>query len=139
MKVDRAERLKHLELANAKLKRLLVHLSLDKVVSKEIVKETLSSERQRCAVIQAGKAYGLSERRACPMVQQERSTQHHQPTQRDEEDELTRTIVILASHHRPYSYRRITALSKTRLERRQGHGGVALASSGLKIPLRQKR
>jgi hypothetical protein len=53
---------------------------------------------------------GLSERRACRLVNQPRGTQRYQLIQREDEDALTEAIVELASQYGRYGYRRITAL-----------------------------
>jgi putative transposase len=45
---------------------------------------------------------GASERHACQLVHQPRGTQRYQPTQRDEEDALTRAIIALASQYGRY-------------------------------------
>jgi len=55
---------------------------------------------------------GLSERRACRLVNQPRGTQRNQPTQREDEDALTQAIISLASQYGRYGFRRITALLK---------------------------
>jgi len=44
----------------------------------------------------------LSERHACQLVGQPRGTQRYQPTQRDDEDQLTKAIVALASEYGRY-------------------------------------
>ena len=54
----------------------------------------------------------MSERHACQLVNQPRGTQRYQPTQREDEDALTRAIVKFASQYGRYGYRRITALLK---------------------------
>ena len=73
----------------------------------------------------------MSERRACRLVNQPRGTQRYQPTQREDEDALTRAIVALASQYGRYGYRRITALLQAgRLASGQGPGGAHLASRG---------
>jgi putative transposase len=54
--------------------------------------------------------HGVSERRACHLVNQPRGTQRYRPTQRDDEDALTQAIIGLASQYGRYGYRRITAL-----------------------------
>jgi putative transposase len=82
----------------------------------------------------------MSERRACRVVNQPRGTQRYQPTQRDDEDALTRAIITLASQYGRYGYRRITALlqeagwpvGRDRVER-------IWRREGLKVPKRQKR
>jgi putative transposase len=53
---------------------------------------------------------GLSERWACRLVNQPRGTQRYQPTQREDEDILTKAIVALASQYGRYGFRRVTAL-----------------------------
>ena len=81
----------------------------------------------------------MSERRACRVVNQPRGTQRYQPTQRDDEDALTRAIISLASQYGRYGYRRITALleeagwpvGRDRVER-------IWRREGLKVPKRQK-
>ena len=57
----------------------------------------------------------VSERRACLVVGQARSTQRREPAVADDEQVLTRSIVGLAEQFGRYGYRRITALL-----RRQG-------------------
>ena len=70
-------------------------------------------------------AWDLSERRACQLVNQPRGTQRYHPTQRDDEDSLTRAIIELASQYGRYGYRRITAL----LQAGRLAGGPATGSS----------
>jgi putative transposase len=53
---------------------------------------------------------GVSERRACRVVGQARSTQRRRPEVRDDEDRLTRRIIELATCYGRYGYRRITEL-----------------------------
>ena len=54
--------------------------------------------------------FDVSERLACKVAGQSRSVQRYTPTQRADEDGLTRAIVSLASQYGRYGYRRITAL-----------------------------
>ena len=56
----------------------------------------LSPERRRIAVHHA-REKGWSERHACRLVEQPRGTQRYQPTQGDDEDQLTQAIIALAS------------------------------------------
>jgi transposase InsO family protein len=55
---------------------------------------------------------GVSERRACRVVGQHRSTQRKPRTPRADEDALTSAIIALAERFGRYGYRRITALLK---------------------------
>jgi putative transposase len=81
----------------------------------------------------------LSERHACRLVGQPRGTQRYQPTQRDDEDQLTKAIITLASEYGRYGYRRITALlqqagwnvGRDRVQR-------IWRREGLKVPAKQK-
>jgi hypothetical protein len=57
--------------------------------------------------------HGMSERRACRLVKQPRGTQRYRPTQRDDEDALTRAIITLASQYGRFGYRRITVELQT--------------------------
>ncbi len=53
---------------------------------------------------------GVSERRACRVLGQARSTQRHVAKVRDDEAALTEAIIDLAGQFGRYGYRRITAL-----------------------------
>ncbi len=55
---------------------------------------------------------GISERRACRVLNQPRSVQRHKSNKAEEEDVLREDIVRLASYYGRYGYRRITALLK---------------------------
>jgi len=81
----------------------------------------------------------MSERQACQLVNQPRGTQRYQPTQRDDEDALTRATIALASQYGRYGYRRITVelhkagwqVSRDRVER-------IWRREGLRVPQKQK-
>ena len=81
----------------------------------------------------------MSERHACRLLGQPRGTQRYQQTQRDDEDQLTKAIIALASEYGRYGYRRITALlqqagwnvGKDRVQR-------IWRREGLKVPAKQK-
>lgn len=84
--------------------------------------------------------YRVSERRACGVLKQPRSTQRYAPIERDDEKPLTRRIVELASAFGRYGYRRITAL--LRYEGwRVNHKRVERIwkREGLKVPKKQPR
>jgi len=82
---------------------------------------------------------GASERHACHLVRQPRGTQRYQPTQRHDEDALTRAVITLADRYGRYGYRRITIklreagwnVGKDRVER-------IWRREGLKVPQKQK-
>ena len=56
---------------------------------------------------------GISERRACRVLSQPRSTQRRRPQTPDDEAALTADIIALAKQYGRYGYRRITALLRT--------------------------
>jgi len=73
-------------------------------------------------------------------LEQARSTQRHRPIHTEEEDALTRSIILLASQYGRYGYRRITALLK--------HAGWHInhkrveriwREQGLKVPQKQAK
>jgi transposase InsO family protein len=83
---------------------------------------------------------GVSERRACRVLGQHRSTQRHAPKGRDDEDRLVADMTELARQYGRYGYRRIAALLRDagwqvndkrveRLWRREG----------LKVPAKQPK
>lgn len=82
----------------------------------------------------------VSERRACRVLGQARSTQRHKPEIRDDEDTLTGRIIHLAACYGRYGYRRIAALL-----RREGwkvnHKRVERIwrREGLKVPKKQPK
>lgn len=82
----------------------------------------------------------MSERRACRLLKQHRSSQWRKPVRADDEDALTFAIVELATRYGRYGYKRITALLK-----RDGwhvnHKRVARIwkREGLKVPVKQPK
>jgi putative transposase len=68
--------LEELETENAKLRRVVSELTLDKVILGEVAKDELTSAMlRRTHVDHAVKAFGVSQRRACEVLGQHRSTQ----------------------------------------------------------------
>jgi putative transposase len=55
----------------------------------------------------------VSERRACRVLGQSRTSQRYEPKVADDEDALTARIIELASEYGRYGYRRITALLRS--------------------------
>ena len=86
------------------------------------------------------KKLDISERRACCVIGQSRSTQRRMPVTRADEDALTTAIIRLASEYGRYGYRRIAALLKMegwhvnhkRVER-------IWRREGLKVPQKQPK
>jgi putative transposase len=84
--------------------------------------------------------FGVSERRACRVLGQHRSTQRKRPKTPDDEAILTADIIELAGQYGRYGYRRITAMlraagwvvNKKRVER-------IWRLEGLKVPVKQPK
>ena len=70
----------------------------------------ISPARRRQLVDHVQEQMDVSERRACRVLKQPRSTQRYQTRQADDEEQLTVRIIALASDYGRYGYRRITAL-----------------------------
>jgi transposase-like protein len=76
MKAEGAKRLRELERENLRLKQVVADQALDIQALMEIGPgKLLSPERRRRAVVMCVQRFGLSERRACRLVGQHRSTQ----------------------------------------------------------------
>jgi transposase InsO family protein len=83
---------------------------------------------------------GVSERRACQVIGQPRSTQRRTLRRADDEERLTAAIIELATQYGRYGYRRITVLlraagwlvNKKRVER-------IWRREGLKVPKKQPK
>jgi hypothetical protein len=106
LKVDQARRMKDLERQNARLKKLVADLALDKAILQEASKLTLSPSRRREAIEQIRRALPVSERRTCRVLGQHRSTQRHPPKDDADERRLTADIIALAKDYGRYGYRR---------------------------------
>ncbi|MCB0018394.1 MAG: IS3 family transposase [Anaerolineales bacterium] len=138
---NQARRLKALEKENARLKKLVADLSLDKSILEEALsKKAISPTRRRQLVDHVRQRLGVSERRACRVLKQPRSTQRYQATSKEWEALLTERIIVLAGKYGRYGYRRITALlhqegwsaNHKRVER-------IWRQEGLKVPRKQPK
>jgi len=100
----------------------------------------VSPARRRACVEHVVHELGVSERKACAVLGQHRSTQRKSPRGSDDEAALTADIVELAKRYGRYGYRRITALlrnagwavNRKRVER-------IWRREGLKVPQRQPK
>jgi predicted transcriptional regulator len=98
MQVSQAKKLKDLERENALLKKLVADQALDKAILEEEPQgKLLSPERRRQAVSHIKSMLRLSERRACKVIGQPRSTQRRVLVRRDDETFLTRAFLDLAT------------------------------------------
>jgi putative transposase len=82
----------------------------------------------------------VSERRACRLLGQSRSTQRHRALPPSDEPRLVTRIVQLASTYGRYGYRRITALLRREGWRVNHKRGERIwRREGLKVPKKQPR
>ena len=108
MKADDAKRLKELEGENARLKKLLAEAELDKEMLKGVGRgKLLTPNRKRAAVVMLRDRFGVSERRACRVVGQHRSTQRlAPPAPPDDEAELRQYLPDFARRRPRWGWRR---------------------------------
>jgi transposase InsO family protein len=96
--------------------------------------------KRRQAVIRVCETLTVSQRRACKVLGQNRSTQSHQHRISDQEEQLTRRIIELTTTYGRYGYRLITGLLRNegwkvnhkRVER-------IWRKEGLKVPQKQPK
>jgi len=123
MGTDQLKELKRLQQENERLRRAVSDLTLDKLILAE-----------------AAKGNFFSERRACRVLRQHRSTQRKVPVGRPDEERLVADMIELTRQYGRYGYRRIAALLRDagwdvndkrveRLWRREG----------LKVPMKQPK
>jgi len=128
--LDQVKRRKPLEQENGRLRKA--------VAGGSRLGKPLSAARRRAAVQHVTAAPGVSERSACRVLGQHRSTQRQVPVSPDDEAALTAAIIGPARRYGRYGYRRITALLRAegwccnhkRVER-------IWRREGLKVPARQ--
>jgi transposase InsO family protein len=85
-------------------------------------------------------AFGVSQRRACRVLGQHRSTQRKPPAARDEEEALVGRMLELVAKHPRYGYRRVWALLRAegwRVNRKRVYR--LWRRQGLKVPRRQRK
>ena len=82
----------------------------------------------------------MSERHACRVLDQPRTTQRYQPIVADDEEPLTAAIIRLAGQYGRYGYRRVTALLRSE-GWRVNHKRVERIwrREGLKVPTKQPK
>lgn len=111
MDVDKARCLKEPERENARLKRLVGEQALDIAILREASRGNwMGPAVRRRAVKRVCVTLKVSERRACHVLGQSRTTQRYEPKVADDEAALTARIVELASQYGRYGHRRVTAL-----------------------------
>ncbi|MFC0147434.1 MULTISPECIES: IS3 family transposase [Sphingobium] len=110
LEVSDARRLKELESENAKLKRLLADAMLDQAALKDLLgKKVLTPAAQREAVAHLQACHGMSERRACRVIDADRKSVRYR-SKRDNDAELREKLRELANQRRRFGYRRLHIL-----------------------------
>jgi transposase InsO family protein len=101
----------------------------------------VTAPRRRQAVRFLQERFGVSERRACRVLGQQRSTQRQPPTRTTEEEgRLVARMLELVRQHPRYGYRRIWALLRRegwRANRKRVHR--LWRQQGLKVPRKQRK
>lgn len=109
--VTQAARLKALEKENARLRKAASNLTLDaSILKRGRAGKVLSPSRRHDGAAHKRAGLGVSERRACRVIGQHRSTQRRRSQPCSDENRLTADIVRLASIYGRYGHRRIAAL-----------------------------
>ena len=100
----------------------------------------MSPARRRRCIDHAIAKFGVSERLACRILGQHRSTQRKVPKGRTDDAALTADIVALATPYGRYGYRRITAMLEAAgwavIHKRVEQIG---RQEGVKVPARQPK
>ncbi|WP_156170644.1 IS3 family transposase [Croceicoccus naphthovorans] len=110
LEVSDARRLKELESENAKLKRLLADAMLDQAALKDLLgKKVLTPAAKREAVAHLQACHGMSERRACRVIDADRKSVRYRST-RDDDAGLREKLRELANQRRRFGYRRLHIL-----------------------------
>ena len=110
MGVSEIRRLKQLEDENAKLKRVVADLTLDKAMLQDVLrKKMVRPAVRREIVFHLQKAYDIGERRACKATGFHRSSQRYK-SRGDPQTELRIRLKDLAASRVRYGYRRLHIL-----------------------------
>src|ERR671932_559984 len=100
----------------------------------QVVLKLREAEQQLCDT------FGVSERRACRVLRQHRSTQRKRPAERPQEEGLVARMLELVGRHPRYGYRRIGALLRAegwRVNRKRVYR--LWRQQGLKVPRKQRK
>jgi putative transposase len=100
----------------------------------------VTAGQRRQAVRQVCERFGVSERRACRVLGQHRSTQRQQPKAREAEQRLVARMLELVRKHPRFGYRRIWALLRRegwRVNRKRVYR--LWRRQGLKVPRKQRK
>jgi putative transposase len=100
----------------------------------------VTAAQRRQAVRHLQEQFGVSQRRACRVLGQPRSTQRQEPRRKEEGEALTRRMLELVRQHPRFGYRRIWALLRRegwRVNRKRVYR--LWRKEGLKVPRKQRK
>ncbi|MEP4258361.1 MAG: IS3 family transposase [Rhizobiaceae bacterium] len=107
MEVSDARKLKALEDENSKLKKLLAEQMLDNAMLKDVASpKVVTPAAKREAVAHVCKEHGVSQRRACNVLQIDRSSVRYKSV-RGDDNHLREAMKKVAAERRRFGYRRI--------------------------------
>lgn len=110
METSEVRRLKDLERENAELKKIVADLTLDNRLLRDVnAKKMVSLAERRSMTDYLVSDYGISERRACRVIELARSTHRSRPYQA-KHIELTAEISCLSYAYSRFGYRKIHTL-----------------------------
>nr|WP_186116018.1 IS3 family transposase [Burkholderia gladioli] len=110
MQSDQVRELKQLQDENARLKKLVAELSLDKAILQDVAfKKVARPALRRDVVAYVVSHYGLTMRRACRLLKQPRSVQYYRSV-KDPRAELRSRMREIAYTRVRYGYRRVHVL-----------------------------
>ncbi|MEM8575865.1 MAG: IS3 family transposase [Pseudomonadota bacterium] len=112
LEVSDARKLKALEDENARLKRLLADAMLDNAMLKDVAgKKLVTPGARRAAVAHLCETHEVSQRRACALLDVDRSSVRYE-SRRGDDAELRTRIREIAAERRRFGYRRVHVLLK---------------------------
>lgn len=100
----------------------------------------MSPSRKRAAVCKLREEFAVSERRACEVLNQPRSSQRYESQPRDDEESLRKRMRALAGQRPRFGYRRIAALLRRESWRASATRILRLwRQEGLKVPQKRRK
>jgi hypothetical protein len=136
-KEETVKRLQALEKENTQLKKLVADLSLDKAMLKELV---AGPARKREAVARLEGVLEVSQRRACEVIVQPRSTQRYRGRKHGKDAALTAELRRISTQHPRAGYRMAAALRRRAgMEINAKRVQRLWRPEGLKVPRRQRK
>ena len=141
MKSEEAKRLKQLEEENKQLKSLVAELTSGQPHAEaHYGGKLVSPSRKRAAVRELQGSFDVSERRACKVLDQPRSTQRYQSTPRDDEGPLVNRMLELVRARPRFGYRRIGDLLREEAWKASDSRVYRLwRREGLKVPRKKRK